>query len=774
MTKYENIEAEQVIIGSAIMNNSLLLNIADILEEKHFYYEEHKIIWQEFIKIGREGGTADPVTLKDCLNNVAFKHLGGSKYLLVLMQLASGTADIRGYAKTLIELWKKRELEVLIENCKESLQDKNFDYLSSKLQNDMLKLDSNNPVQKVQHISEVITDIENDERSLLDNDFVTTGFNKLNHILNGGFYKKQLVVVGARPSVGKEQSLDCAVLLQDGTWSKMRNLKIGDKLASHDGRDSEVKGIFPQGKKDLYRITFSDGRSTLAGLDHNWQIGNRKWKDDKILTTRELIEYLKKPSYKNRIYTPFVSGDFGKSIDLKINPWILGVLIGDGNLTKSINLTNSDQKIVDKVRDVLGSKFCVKNKGSSKIDYSITEPKSNNNQLIQDLRDYKLIGCRSYEKFIPKEYLKASRIDRLSLFQGLMDTDGWAEKGGSTHYSTSSKKLSKDIQYLVRSLGGFCTIKNKQPYYTYKGIKLMGRINYICNIRMQNPTECFTKENKLSRVKERGRLSSLRLNISSIEFEKTEEAQCIKVSHPSSLYVTDDFIVTHNTSIAQQMILKASESGKKCLFISLEVDKKNVFLKFVSNMVSIDGYKLQMRKFNQSELESIKQAKEDLKELNIYVNDSSSLNVSQIENIIKKQLEIEPVDMVFIDYIQIIRFLNQGNFNEASAIKENTSRLKEIAKKYNVGVVALAQISRKGVENNQEPTVNDLKGSGGIEEDADVAILLHRDKNEEEGGGYFSNNGKLIIAKNRHGATGVVGFEFEGKFSRFTESVNNF
>jgi replicative DNA helicase len=228
------------------------------------------------------------------------------------------------------------------------------------------------------------------------------------------------------------------------------------------------------------------------------------------------------------------------------------------------------------------------------------------------------------------------------------------------------------------------------------------------------------------------------------------------------------------TSIAQQMILKASDSGKKCLFISLEVDKKNVFLKFVSNMVSIDGYKLQIRKFNQSELESIKQAKKNLRELNIYVNDSSSLNVSQIENIIKKQLEIEPVDMVFIDYIQIIRFLNQGNFNEASAIKENTSRLKEIAKKYNVGVVALAQISRKGVENNQEPTVNDLKGSGGIEEDADVAILLHRDKNQEEGGGYFSNNGKLIIAKNRHGATGVVGFEFEGKFSRFTESVNNF
>jgi len=432
MTIYENQEAEQIILGTAIMNNSLLLNVADILESKHFSYIEHQEIWKEFIRIGREGATADPVTLKNFMqNNTIFKDLGGSKYLMILMQLANGVADLRSYAKTLIELWQKREFYELIENCKNELQEKSFNYLSSKLQNDILKLDSNNSASKIQSISEVITDIENDEKELLSDGFIATGFNKLDDILNGGFHKKQLCVIGARPSVGK-------------------------------------------------------------------------------------------------------------------------------------------------------------------------------------------------------------------------------------------------------------------------------------------------------------------------------------------------------TSIAQQLILKASQSGKRCLFISLEVDKKNVFLKFASNLVSIDGWKLQRRKLNQDELQSLQVAKEELRSLDIFVNDSSSLNISQIENIIKKQLEISPVDIVFIDYIQIIRYLQQGNFNEASAIKENTSRLKEIAKKYDLSVVALAQINRKGVENNQEPTINDLKGSGGIEEDADVAILLHRDKNEDQSESYFSNNGKLIIAKNRHGATGIVNFEFDGKFSRFTETFNQF
>jgi len=225
------------------------------------------------------------------------------------------------------------------------------------------------------------------------------------------------------------------------------------------------------------------------------------------------------------------------------------------------------------------------------------------------------------------------------------------------------------------------------------------------------------------------------------------------------------------TAICQNIILNASQLGKKCLFISLEVDKKNILLKFLSNLVSVKFWKILKRMMNQSEVEAVMLGKAQLKAFDIYINDSSTLTINQIIAIVKNQTEKKPVDLLVVDYVQIIRSEQLFGKNEATLIKEITTALKAIAKQYNISVLALAQIGRKGVESaKQEPTINDFKGSGGIEEDADVAIILHRDRSEGQEESYFSRSGKLIVAKNRHGRTGEINIDFDGEFGRFTET----
>lgn len=771
--KYTNQEAEQIILGTALMNNALLLRVADFLEEKHFYFEAHKAIWRKFIEVARNM-VANEVTMKEFFaNNEELKAVGGINYFSILLNQATGVVDVRDYGYTVVELWQKRGMHELLEKSIAELNDKSFDAVSAEFENEIAGLAIQEPKKKTQHISDMIDEIEADQRAGLSEKFTPTGFGNLDKLLNGGIHNQQLVILGARPSVGKAQPLDSSILTVNG-WKKMGNIKIGDNLASVDGKESKVIGVYPQGKKEIFKVSFRDGREVECCKEHLWRVYYRDWDNAKIVNTERLIEMLNCKRYTNRLWIDEFNGDFGEDKLLPIDPWILGVLIGDGGLSGGgITFTNSNQEIIDKLQNKLNNGLLLKKKSlNSTIDYTIIQPNRSNNELTDALRHVNLMGCRSYEKFIPVQYLKSNKRNRLELLKGLLDTDGYVGKCGQISYSTSSSLLADHVISLSRSLGATTFLSKKQPFYNYKGERRQGRDHYTIHISHSKGCNFLTLSSKKDRTRDI-KTRQKRNTFSKIEQVGFKEAQCIKVSHKSELYVTNDFIVTHNTTIAQNIILKASKQGKKCLFVSLEVDKKNVTLKFLSNLCSIPAWKIGRNLINQSENKDLNRAKSELRAMGIYTNDSSYLRISQIGQIIKNQIQKQPVDLVVVDYVQIIRGDDTRNKNEALIIKENTTMLKALAKQYDVGILALAQINRKAVEGaNQEPTINDFKSSGGIEEDADVAIILHRDRSEEKKESYFSTSGKLIIAKNRHGRTGEVAIDFDGNYGRFNELTN--
>jgi len=220
------------------------------------------------------------------------------------------------------------------------------------------------------------------------------------------------------------------------------------------------------------------------------------------------------------------------------------------------------------------------------------------------------------------------------------------------------------------------------------------------------------------------------------------------------------------TTLAQNIILNASKVGKKCLFISLEVDKRSLLIKFLSNMSSVDSRRISSNNLSQTEIQSINHSKNIIKDYNIYVNDSSSLNIFEIEKIIKQQLKRNPVDLVVVDYLQLVKTSGRNRVEEISQVSKC---LKKIASTFDLAVLVLAQVNRDGADTL--PRLQHLKGSGAIEEDADVVIFVHRDTQEQEGGGVgMAETGKLIIAKGRNIGIGDVDIRFEGKFSRFSEA----
>jgi hypothetical protein len=346
---------------------------------------------------------------------------------------------------------------------------------------------------------------------------------------------------------GKAQPLTAKVLTPGG-FVAMGSLKVSDVVMTPSGRRSRIVGIFPQGREDVFRVTMADGSTTRATADHLWKIANRRRKDQ-VVTTQYLREFLGRERLRTRknksrplIDRMSPAVDFGSSAPLPLNAYVLGLLLSDGGLSgrNNVRFSTEDVEVLEAIR---ASGARVKRvAGEGHCDYHI----QGLNPVIKQLG---LSGTKSATKFVPRQYLKAMREDRLALLQGLLDTDGSATAGKSTvEFCSVSKQLASDVQFLARSIGWAATMSPPSiPTFTYKGAKKNGQPRYRVSIRAGAGGPAFRIARKVA-ANRQYRYALNRQAIVSIEPDGYEECQCIQIDDPESLYVTDDFIVTHNTT----------------------------------------------------------------------------------------------------------------------------------------------------------------------------------------------------------------------------------
>ena len=384
---------------------------------------------------------------------------------------------------------------------------------------------------------------------------------------------------------GKAQPLDSDILTING-YVKMRDIQLGTSLIDGMGNECKVIGIYPQGKQAVYKVTFSDRTSTLCSDEHLWKVGSYKnskkevvWsvKTAKELFTNGVRKRNGKGGLKYRIPVPTIN--CWQTSNFVLEPYLLGVLLGDGSLTgKSIDVSIYEEDIYNKVNSILNSmgyKLSKKSSNPTIKDYSIVQniftysnqvlPKTGFKQYIDELN----LNCKSIEKHIPKQYLYTVVENRIKLLQGLIDTDGYVDKNGLVYFYTSSKQLSEDFAFLVRSLGGTDTIVKKQGKYCKKGHhKEYVKCNeyYVHNLKFNNNFPFCSSKKHLAKIKQR-QFGPMR-RIVKIEYVGEQECQCIKVSSPDETYITNDLIVTHNTTTAR-IIASMINEGKG---IPIEMD----------------------------------------------------------------------------------------------------------------------------------------------------------------------------------------------------------
>lgn len=353
--------------------------------------------------------------------------------------------------------------------------------------------------------------------------------------MSGGARPGDLYSMVARPKMGKATPLDSPVLLANGHWKRMGDLQVGDHLASHDGAPSQVTGVFPQGVLDVYRLTFSDGRTAEASGDHLWEVFSSRWASNpKILSTEQIISEMGKARNKNRLAIRLLHGDFGSCAGEEMPPYLLGVLLGDGCFRGSTpTIASADPEILERAKGLLADGYDLTYR--SGYDYGLTHGvKGKKNQYTSWLKAQGLWGKSSLEKHLPEQVFGWAQKDRLALLQGLMDTDGWVQ-AESCIFGSSSPKLAAGVQRLAWSLGATATLKSSSNN------------SFRVNIRMPWKQQLFHLPRKADKQTWGPKTAKKALVIKAVEKVRKDECQCISVSHPSKLFVTENYVVTHNT-----------------------------------------------------------------------------------------------------------------------------------------------------------------------------------------------------------------------------------
>jgi len=368
--------------------------------------------------------------------------------------------------------------------------------------------------------------------------------------------------------LGKMQPDDSLVLTPSG-WNQIQCLSVGDFVIDPDGGHAPVTGVYPQGLKQQYRVVLSDGSSTECGLEHLWHVytANDRTRGGKgrVLSLEEIIEKGIKsvrfrggePEFHRKWFLPITSPvEYESSIPLLLDPYLLGVLLGNGGIGHAVRLTNSDDFVVQKLKNKIPKGTHFVSRGADN-EWGISKSRGmSSNNVTDALRSLGLFGLKSVDKFVPDSYLYSSVESRLSLLRGLMDTDGDCTEGGVSIFNSSSSLLRDAVIDVVRSLGGVASVSTREfPSYTYKGERKIGRPAYRVNVRL--PFNPFS----LPRKAERWRSPILARSIDSVEKSRIFPARCISVGSKRSLYITDDFIVTHNTiSLLATMAIRGKDS----------------------------------------------------------------------------------------------------------------------------------------------------------------------------------------------------------------------
>jgi replicative DNA helicase len=792
-------DAEQSVLGSMLLSKDAIADVVEVVRGTDFYRPAHEAIFDVIVDLYGRGEPADPVTVSAELQKKGeLGRVGGAPYLHTLSASVPIAANAGYYAEIVRE---KAILRRLVDAGTRIVQwgyagEGEADDVVDRAQAEVYAVTDKRTAEDYAPLSEIMEATLDEIEAISNRDGqmvgVPTGFADLDELTNG-LHGGQMIIVAARPAMGKALALDTPLPTPDG-WTTMGEVQVGDELYDAQGRPTRVVAATEVMEgRPCYEVEFSDGSVIVADAEHLWLTETRAartsaWaaanNDNRTrsqhivpstVTTEEIAATLR-PDKDGRANHAILNAAplRGTDAGLWVPPYALGAWLGDGQ-SSSNRITCETAEIpmhieacgltVEPRGNMLYSINVPPSEGGSRADAGLRG--ADHGTFTALLRKVGVLG----NKHIPAAYLRASEAARRELLAGLMDTDGTVvRQGGSLQFAVTSERLARGVHELIVSLGYKCTWRTK---------RVAGRTeeSSTCFILTFSTTDdVFRLHRKQILHKELRPTSTARIGrryIVDIRPVASVPVRCVQVDNEDHLYLAGrSMIPTHNSTLALDFCRSASiHHNMASVIFSLEMTRNEITMRLLSAEGKIPLNHMRNGHMGDDDWAKLARKMGEVSSAPLFIDDSPNMTMMEIRAKARRLKQRHDLRLIVIDYLQL---MSSGKKVESRQLEvsEFSRQIKLLAKELDVPIIALSQLNRGPEQRaDKRPMMSDLRESGSIEQDADMVILLHReDAYEKES--TRPGEADLIVAKHRNGPTRDVVVAFQGHYSRFVDMAH--
>ncbi|WP_445162791.1 replicative DNA helicase [Mycobacterium sp. Dal123C01] len=767
----QDLAAEQSVLGGMLLSKDAIADVLERLRPGDFYRPAHQNVYDAILDLYGRGEPADAVTVAAELDRRGMlRRIGGAPYLHTLISTVPTAANAGYYAGIVAE---KALLRRLVEAGTRVVQ---YGYAGAegadvaeivdRAQAEIYDVAERRTTEDFVALEDLLQPTMDEIDAIASNGGVSrgvpTGFTELDEVTNG-LHPGQMIIVAARPGVGKALALDTPLPTPTG-WTTMGDVAVGDELLGADGQPTRVVAVTDvMLGRPCYEVEFSDGTVIVADAAHQWltdtrasrksaqaaAAGYHRYKNQRtfaaVRTTVEIAGSLRCDTRDQRLNHSVVNA---RALDLPdrellVPAYTLGAWLGDGT-SASAQITAADPEIIMRIE-------------ADGFDHAAV------GTLQGRLRTLGVLG----NKHIPAEYLRGSEMQRRALLAGLLDTDGTVTRGGAVQFSVTSRRLAGDVAELVVSLGYRCQTSTKRV----PGRRESSSIAYTLTFSTDDVV--FALQRKAIAHKERraavGTERSGSRFIVDVRQVQTAPVRCVEVDNASHMYLASNAMIpTHNSTLGLDFMRSCSIKHRMASVIfSLEMSKSEIVMRLLSAEAKIKLADMRSGRMNDDDWTRLARRMSEISEAPLYIDDSPNLTMMEIRAKARRLRQKSDLRLIVIDYLQL---MTSGKKHESRQVEvsEFSRQLKLLAKELEVPVVAIAQLNRGPEQRtDKKPMLSDLRESGSLEQDADMVILLNRpdafERDDPRGG-----EADFILAKHRNGPTKTVTVAHQLHLSRFT------